>query len=146
MGGKRGVVAKLACLKLERVHGQTGGTIRLSPVTGNTLENKTFWQYTPSGTFEFNSINEEAFSYFRLGEEYRVEITAVPEVERVQAELDFLMAEITSLREKGETLGRWRVGSPEQVAREIADREKLAQPLRARIEELTPPSGTSVES
>jgi hypothetical protein len=118
----------------------------LSPVTGNTLENKTFWQYTPSGTFEFNSINEEAFSYFRLGEEYRVEITAVPEVERVQAELDFLVAEITSLREKGETLGHWRVGSPEQVAREITDREKLAQPLRARIKELTPPSGTSVES
>ena len=123
----------MACLKLERVHGQKGGTIRLSPVTGNSLENKEFWKYTPSGTFEFNSINPDAFEYFRLGEEYRVVITHVPEVERLRGELEFLEAEIISLREKGETLGAWRVGSPEQVAREISDREKLAAPLRDAI-------------
>ncbi|OYV49532.1 MAG: hypothetical protein B7Z78_13435 [Rhodospirillales bacterium 20-60-12] len=131
--GKGSVVAKMVCLKLEQVHGQKGGTIRLSPVTGNSLENKEFWRYTPSGTFEFNSINPAAFEYFRLGEEYRVVITHVPEVERLRGELEFLEAEIVSLREKGETLGAWRVGSPEQVAREISEREKLAAPLRDAI-------------
>lgn len=133
------VVAKMVCLKLERVHGQKGGTVRLSPVTGNTLENKEFWQYTPSGTFEFNSINEDAFGYFEIGEEYLVTMRRIPEEERVRGELDFIEAEIASLREKGETLGQWHVGSPEQVAREVENREKLAAPLRDRLKELRKP-------
>ena len=132
--GEGSVVAKMACLKLERVHGQPGGTVRLSPVTGNSLENKEFWKYTPSGTFEFNSINPDAFEYFRLGEEYRVVITHVPEVERLRGELAFIEAETESLRTTGKTLSGWDVGKdPERIAREISDREKLAAPLRDAI-------------
>ena len=130
------VVAKLACVKLERVHGQKGATVRLSPVTGNTLQNKTFWQYTPSGTFEFNSINEDAFAYFQLGEEYLVRMTRIPEVERVRGELEFLEKEIESLRTSGKTLGGWNVGDPARIQQEVSDREKMAAPLRDRVREL----------
>ena len=143
----RSVRAKMACLKIERVHGQKGGTIRLSPVTGNSLENREFWQYTPSGTFEFNSINEDAFRYFELGEEYYVDIVRIPRVQRLRDELAFLEAEIASIRGKGETLGHWRIPSPEQRQYEVESREKLARPLRQEVSELEAarvPSGARV--
>lgn len=134
--GPSSVRAKMACLKLERVHGQKGGTIRLSPVTGNSLENKSFWTYTPSGTFEFNSINEDAFAYFELGEEYLVTITRVPKLQRIRDELAYIEAEAKSIRETGETLSHWRIPSEEQRNYELEQREKLMAPLRDRVREL----------
>ena len=73
--------------------------------------------------------------YFKLGEEYYVDIKAIPERERIRGELDFIVAEIKSLREEGKTLGGWKVGSAEQVAYEIEQREKLAGPLRQQLSE-----------
>ncbi|MGI0067321.1 MAG: hypothetical protein ACREB9_02700 [Thermoplasmata archaeon] len=82
-----GTRLKMVCLKLEQAHGSTGGTVRLSPVTSwGGKENAEFWKLTPSGTFEFFSINEDAYRQFKLGEEYYVGISLVPELDRLLAE------------------------------------------------------------
>jgi hypothetical protein len=42
------------------------------PVYATSEENKLFWKYTPSGTFEFSTINEGAAKMFKFGHEYYV--------------------------------------------------------------------------
>jgi hypothetical protein len=48
-------------------------TIRMSPVCGGSEENKTFWQYTPSGNIEFQCVNDGAVNQFEVGKEYYVD-------------------------------------------------------------------------
>jgi len=50
-------------------YGNGGGTkVTLLPVTGNSEENKAFWQYTPSGKIEINNLNPEV--KFEFGHYY----------------------------------------------------------------------------
>lgn len=50
-------------------------TIKLSPVTSGSEENKAFYEATPSGTVELATINPEAGNYFELGKEYYLDFT-----------------------------------------------------------------------
>jgi hypothetical protein len=117
-----GTRLRMVCLKLEQQHGMPGGTVRLSPVTGyGGLENKEFWKYTPSGTFEFNSINPAAYDNFRLGREYYVDIVPVPERQRMRETVDGARAEIDELERKGPIVpGTWQAQRVEENGRQIA--------------------------
>ena len=52
-------------------------TINMSPVCGDSEENKTFWKWTPSGRIEFQCINDAAVEQFEVGKEYYVDFTVV---------------------------------------------------------------------
>lgn len=123
----------MVCLKLEQQHGQEGGTVRLSPVTGyGGLENKEFWKFTPSGTFEFNSINPDAYRQFKLGDEYYVDIVPIPERKRLQEIVEGARAEMDELEAKGViTPGTW------QAAR-VEENGKRIQAAQQRLRELGP--------
>lgn len=122
----------MRCVKIEQVEGQEGGTIRLVPVTGyGGEENKTFWKYTPSGTFEFNSINPAAFDAFRLGQEYYVDIIAVPEVVTKSARLAEVEKQLPDLREKARLNP-----TTDYIVKPLAEMELEAAGLRQRIHEL----------
>jgi hypothetical protein len=49
--------------------------IVMSPVTATTEENKSFWQYTPSGSIKFNCVNTNAVEQFEVGKEYYIDFT-----------------------------------------------------------------------
>lgn len=51
-------------------------TVRLNAVTDDT--NKTWAQYTPSGSVELQISNPEAYDAFKLGETYFVDFTVAP--------------------------------------------------------------------
>jgi len=53
-------------------------TIKMSPVYANSdpnHENSKFWAATPSGSFEFGTVNEAAVEQLTLGDEYYIDIT-----------------------------------------------------------------------
>ena len=58
--------------KWKNYDGTISYTLKFTPVTGGSEENKMFWKYTPSGNFEFTTINEEAAKMFQFGYEYYV--------------------------------------------------------------------------
>lgn len=122
----------MRCVKIEQMDGQDGGTIRLTPVTGyGGEENAVFWKYTPSGTFEFNSLNPAVFERFRLGAEYYVDIVPVPEVATKRARLAAVEKMLPEASEKARlnpTLG--------YLTDPYAALEKEAASLRDRIREL----------
>lgn len=128
------VRAKMVCTKIEMYHGQSGGTVRLTPVMGTSLENKTFWKSSPSGAIELNTINPDAFARFALGEEYYVDFTRVSPVQRLQGEVELLEHELKEWKETGKLNG-WNPG-PERLADEIKNREKSVQELKTRITDL----------
>lgn len=45
------------------------GSVKLSPVTGGSDENKSFYESTPSGSIEFGTINEAALKSLPVGAE-----------------------------------------------------------------------------
>lgn len=53
--------------------GQT--TIRMSPVTGGSSENESFWKYTPSGSIELQCLNDAATKQFEPGKEFFIDFT-----------------------------------------------------------------------
>jgi hypothetical protein len=53
--------------------GLLGGVI-LAPVTGSSPENQSFFEATPSGRIEFDTINEGALAEFEPGVSYYVTI------------------------------------------------------------------------
>jgi len=57
----------------DRSKGFLGG-VKLSPVTGVSEENKQFFEATPTGKIEFETINEAALAEFEPGGEYYVTI------------------------------------------------------------------------
>lgn len=62
----------------------TGGSVnvQLQPVTSGSEENKSFWQYTPSGKLEMNmNAGVAAADAFEPGQEYYIDFTpaSVPE-------------------------------------------------------------------
>ena len=65
------VTTKFNVTELTRYGNGGGVKVKLSPVMGNTEENKEFWKYTPSGSIEMYIDNPEAFKQFEdLGEFY----------------------------------------------------------------------------
>lgn len=54
---------------------QKTAKITLTPVTGTTEENKSFWKYTPSGKIELQVVNPEAADQFEVGKEYYIDFT-----------------------------------------------------------------------
>lgn len=50
-------------------------TIKLTPVTSGSDENKAFYDATPGGQVELATLNAEAGNYFELGKEYYLDFT-----------------------------------------------------------------------
>jgi hypothetical protein len=50
-------------------------TIKLSPVTGGSDENKAFWAASPAGDINLGTVNGDAAAQFELGKEYYVDFT-----------------------------------------------------------------------
>mgnify|MGYP001133791095 CR=1 FL=1 len=46
--------------------------LEFHPVAGDTEENKKFWEATPSGIFNFQTVNEKAAKMFQFEHEYYV--------------------------------------------------------------------------
>lgn len=53
----------------------TSKTVRLRPVTGNSAENRTFWEATPAGHMEMTITNPLAFDQFLPGQSYYIDFT-----------------------------------------------------------------------
>lgn len=51
----------------------------LTPVHGDSPENKTFFKYTPSGSINIAVVNPEVGDQFVLGKEYYVDFTLASE-------------------------------------------------------------------
>ena len=63
--------------------------VELRPVTSGSEENKSFSQYTPSGSLKLTITNPDALGYFVAGKEYYIDFsdaTVDAEVENVEAE------------------------------------------------------------
>lgn len=58
-------------------HG-TAKDVVMTPVTGESEENKKFWQYTPSGQFVMSWVNPNVS--FTPGKEYYLDITPAEQV------------------------------------------------------------------
>lgn len=50
-------------------------SIEMSPVTGGSDENKTFWKWTPSGKITLYSVNAAAVDQYKPGDEVYVDLT-----------------------------------------------------------------------
>jgi len=51
------------------------GTVKLSPVTDGSAENKAFYEATPGGIIELGTVNEEALKQFNIGDEFYIDFT-----------------------------------------------------------------------
>lgn len=60
---------KVICLSKTENHGGFYSLV-FSPVTANSEENKTFYKWTPTGKFQFDTINPVAADNFKVGQEY----------------------------------------------------------------------------
>lgn len=62
-----------------RLEGKQGSdelrTVRLTAVTSNSDENKTFFRWTPNGKIEMGVLNPEAWKQLPLGAEVYVDFT-----------------------------------------------------------------------
>ena len=57
-------------------------SVKMSPVYHNNNrehENTKFWEATPSGSFEIQSVNREAVEHLQVGKEYYFDIVEAPE-------------------------------------------------------------------
>lgn len=52
-----------------------GGTLTLSPVTNDSLENAEFFKYTPWGKIEVGTVNRDVLAEFAPGDEFYVDFT-----------------------------------------------------------------------
>lgn len=50
-------------------------TVRLSPVTGGSDENKAFYAATPSGSIELGTVNADVGDQFAIGQAFYVDFT-----------------------------------------------------------------------
>ena len=53
------------------------GSVKLSPVTGGSEENKAFYEATPGGSIDFSTINEAALKELPVGAEVYVTLEVV---------------------------------------------------------------------
>ncbi len=52
-----------------------GTVVKMSPVMDGSDENKQFYKYSPSGSIELGTVNENAAAQFEIGKEYYVDFT-----------------------------------------------------------------------
>lgn len=52
-----------------------GSTVKMSPVTSGSDENKTFFKWTPSGDLRMGVVNPEVAEVFKPGVEFYVDFT-----------------------------------------------------------------------
>ncbi len=50
-------------------------SVRLTPVTGGSDENKSFYKWTPSGSIDLAILNPDAAAAFAVGESYYIDFT-----------------------------------------------------------------------
>lgn len=55
------------------------GTVKMSPVTSGSEENKSFYEATPGGSLELSTVNQEALEFFKLGKEFYLDFTPASE-------------------------------------------------------------------
>lgn len=53
--------------------------VKMSPVTTGSEENKKFWEYTPSGSFEISTVKDSVVEQFEVGKEYYFDISKAVE-------------------------------------------------------------------
>lgn len=55
-------------------------TLNFTPVWSDDpqSENKTFWRWTPAGSVQLGTVNEEAWKHFEIGKEYYLDFTPAP--------------------------------------------------------------------
>jgi len=63
-------VSKFRCEAV--THTQSGGEVKLHPVTGHSNENKGFFKYTPYGEIKMGILSEGSLGLFVPGQEYYV--------------------------------------------------------------------------
>lgn len=68
------VRAKFVCQAVTNFVGRQA-KVTLTPVTGGSEENKSFWAYTPSGQIEMTITNPDAVDHFQPGQEYYVDFS-----------------------------------------------------------------------
>ena len=61
----------------EVVQTANGGRVRMMPVTSGSDENKEFFKWTPSGSLDMGTINEEALKEFVPGQECYIDFTPI---------------------------------------------------------------------
>ena len=65
-----------AKFKVEEVTQSTQGhSVRLTPVTGGSPENESFFKWTPWGDIKIGTINAEAAANFTPGKQFYVDFT-----------------------------------------------------------------------
>ena len=52
-------------------------TLNLTPVKGDSPEDKAFWDATPTGSIQLGTVNPEAWKHFEIGKTYYVDFTPV---------------------------------------------------------------------
>lgn len=68
------VRAKFTCTSKKEVQ-DSGFVIELLPVTCGSVENESFYKYTPYGKLELGTINKQAADQFTVGASYYIDIT-----------------------------------------------------------------------
>ena len=69
------VRAKFKCV--EKTQTEQGDKIKLQPVTSGGKENEEFFKWTPWGSMEIGTINENVITQFKVGGEYYIDFTPV---------------------------------------------------------------------
>ncbi len=70
------MTAVRAKFKVEEVTQSTQGhSVRLTPVSGGSLENEQFFKWTPWGEIKIGTINAEAAAQFTPGTQFYVDFT-----------------------------------------------------------------------
>lgn len=70
--------AKFLVRSIERAYDWSGKevhTVKMTPVSDGSEENKRFWATTPQGKIEIGCANAEVAEAFELGAEYYVEFS-----------------------------------------------------------------------
>ncbi|GAB3099717.1 hypothetical protein G8770_03575 [Aestuariicella hydrocarbonica] len=52
-----------------------GHSVKLEPVTCGSVENERFFKWTPCGSIQIGTLNEEAANQFEPGKEFYVDFT-----------------------------------------------------------------------
>ena len=66
--------AKMKVESLE-LHGDGGGSVRMTPVTSGSPENESFFKWTPSGKLELGTVNKAVMDQLELGAEMYIDIS-----------------------------------------------------------------------
>jgi hypothetical protein len=69
-------MAVRAKFKVDSVtNNEHGGSVKLTPVTTGGAENESFFKWTPWGSIEMGTVNEEALKQFTPGAEFYIDFT-----------------------------------------------------------------------